>query len=285
MNASRPPELPLGPPLTPVLGTPLFSVDLRADPELWLLSDLHLHPGDTASFEAFDAWLDAVPAGAPVLILGDLFEYWCSDKQSRDPRWRPLLDLLRRHVERGLRIWILHGNRDFLLGSKFERATGAVVVPGGLLVQRPGDMQLLCLHGDELCLNDQAYQKAKRRLRSWWMRLLSRLLPYALSKRIAGGLREHSGKAISAKEPLSMRPSQRAFRELLALPAQELIFGHIHRAGHGLWPEDPKARRYLILPAFEAEAAGHARQSSSQPIRYWSQGQEQPWPEDEELGA
>jgi UDP-2,3-diacylglucosamine hydrolase len=279
------PRVPLGPPVARALGTALFALDLRGHDELWILSDLHLHPRDAAGAKAFARWLESVPAGGPVLILGDLFEYWCSEKQGRDPEWRPLLELLRRHVERGLRVWVLHGNRDFLLGRGFERATGARVVPGGLLVDRPDDAKLLCLHGDELCLNDGAYQKAKRRLRSWPMRVLSRLLPYRTSKRIAGGLRERSGEAVSSKEPLSMRPSRRAFAELLALPARELIFGHVHRVGQGLWPEDPQGRHYLVLPAFEPEGAGHARQSGSGSIRYYEDGEERAWPDDEELGA
>jgi UDP-2,3-diacylglucosamine hydrolase len=49
------------------------------------ISDLHLHAGDAATFEAWQNYLTNTPADA-VFILGDLFEVWVGDDGfSRQP--------------------------------------------------------------------------------------------------------------------------------------------------------------------------------------------------------
>jgi UDP-2,3-diacylglucosamine hydrolase len=184
-----------------------------------------------------------------------------------------------------VRSWVLHGNRDFLLDASFEKQTGARVVPGGLLVERPGGESLLLLHGDELCLNDLEYQRSKKLLRSRRIRLLSRILPYRYVKRIAGGLRTRSQDAIGVRPMGEMRPSIRAFAELAQLDCSTLIYGHVHRAARSPWPEDPRGRSYHVLPAFTARRPGFVRQKGAGPLQLLEGGRELDWPEDSELGA
>ncbi len=249
------------PVLTRFLGTKLAALSLCEEEEVLLVSDLHLRPEEEEKRAALEALLAGRPAGSLVLILGDLFDYWVGPPQGRAPGWKELQELLRRECERGLSLWVLHGNRDYQLGRAFERRTGAKVWGGGLLLRRGEERPLLCLHGDELCLADLAYQKAKRRLRSWPARLLLRSLPFALSRRLADRARASSRKKIAKTPPESMLPTRGALRALRKEPSLfpcDLLFGHIHRASHGDIPGEGEPGRFFVLPSFEPGEAGHA---------------------------
>ncbi len=243
------------------LGTEIASVQLEEGEEPLFVSDLHLRPSEHEKIAAFQTLLASRPPGSKVFILGDLFDFWVGAPQGRARGWRDLLGILRKEGERGLKILVLHGNRDFQLGRAFERKTGAKVWRGGLLLTGLGRCPLLCLHGDELCLDDTRYQRAKTRLRSWPVRSLLRILPFALSRRLADTARAQSQKVLGRTPALTMLPTEAALQALRNQPTLfpcNLLFGHIHQASRGALPGEGKKTQYFILPAFEAGDEGHA---------------------------
>ena len=60
-------------------------------------------------------------------------------------------------------VFFARGNRDFLLGERFEQATGARLLPEQHVVTLGGARTLL-LHGDELCTADIEYQRYRARI-------------------------------------------------------------------------------------------------------------------------
>lgn len=247
--------------LTRFLGTEILADRLRAGEEILFVSDLHLRPDEGDKIRAFRTLLERRPAGSRVFILGDLFDYWVGPAQGRAEGWRELLDLLRNECARGLSILVLHGNRDFQLGKAFEKKTGARVWRGGLHLQRPGNLPLLCLHGDELCLDDHRYQKAKVHLRSMPLRFLLRSLPFFLSRKLADTARKQSRRVLQNSQDKNLLPTTEAFSALSKHPSLfpcDLLFGHIHRASHGTLPGAGGEARFFVLPAFEAGEEGHA---------------------------
>ena len=226
--------------------------------EVRLVSDLHLRPSDLENVQALASFLAGGDSNSVLCFLGDLFDYWVGAKQLRQEGWREIVALLKNCSETGRKLYFLHGNRDYQLDRAFERATGGKVVAGGLLLERAAQERLLCLHGDELCLNDLPYQKAKKKLRSWPLRLLTQSLPFKLAQGFADRARERSRYVVGKASSQSLLPSRRAIDELCACGFTHLCFGHIHQPGQAEFEGARGSLRFWVLPAFNHENPGFA---------------------------
>lgn len=246
--------------MTAVLGTRIETVAGDAARPAFLLSDLHIPAGGGAVVEALSQWLEqAVSEGARVFVLGDLFDSYVSAAQVRTGVWREIAARFASAVGRGVDLTLLHGNRDFLLGAEFVRASGVRLVAGGVRT-RLGTRDVLLLHGDELCRNDVPYQRAKRWLRSWPVRLLARRLPLSLALRVAERARRKSSMVIQSGDQTRFDPTAAAIGAALA-GVDLLVFGHIHRPARGRYG----AGEYCVLPAFDAAGVGiriHGQETS-----------------------
>ena len=90
-----------------------------------LVSDLHLSAERPAQRDLFLAFAEHACSTARALyILGDLFEVWLGDDDDTPPHPQ-VIEALKRVSEAGVELSVGHGNRDFLFGRRFERATGA----------------------------------------------------------------------------------------------------------------------------------------------------------------
>ena len=129
------------------------------------ISDLHLdaaRPDITSQFLDFLA-REARQARA-LYILGDLFEAWIGDDDP-DPDKRRVLNALRELTAAGVPCYVMHGNRDFLLGSRFCADSGASLIDDGTVIDVHG-RRVPLLHGDTLCTDDHAYQRLRRIVRN-----------------------------------------------------------------------------------------------------------------------
>src|SRR6185437_10263882 len=88
------------------------------------ISDLHLSGERPETSDQFFRFIDeeARRAGA-LYILGDLFEYWVGDDEltgrDGDPLAAEVVRALRKLSDDGVKVSLMHGNRDFLLNSGF----------------------------------------------------------------------------------------------------------------------------------------------------------------------
>lgn len=194
-----------------------------------LISDLHLEEERPELTRAFLQFLEReTPQASTLYILGDFFNVWIGDDDDR-PLNAQISAALRQQADAGLRICLMHGNRDFLLGQRFAAAAGATLVD---------DPQVLCcgahryllMHGDQLCTRDAAYQDFRRQVRdpAWQQAFLGR--PLAERRAFAQQARAASKSMSSNKPEDIMDVSQDAVEAALAQHGcDSLIHGHTHR--------------------------------------------------------
>ncbi len=186
-------------------------------------SDLHLSDADSVQFRGLESLLARTPADE-IYLLGDLCEVWVGDDDD-GPLARGLVGLLAETATRA-RVYVMHGNRDFLFGAAFERESGATLIPD----PHPLGGGLLLSHGDAFCIDDAAYQEARRLLRSpaWQEDVLAR--PLKERRALARSMREQSRATNANKAENIMDVSEvEVARVVQAHRADTLIHGHTHR--------------------------------------------------------
>lgn len=214
------------------------------------ISDLHLDGARPDITEQFIEFLAQEAAHAARLyILGDLFEAWLGDDDP-DPAKRRVIEALQRLTSGGVRCFVMHGNRDFLLGKRFCVETGAQLIGDGTLVAVNGHKVLL-MHGDTLCTDDHAYQRLRRIMRNKVVQWLLRSLPLSRRQRLAERMRAGSKAHIEAADrstPYIMDVNAdavaSAFREF---DVEYLIHGHTHRPAIHQLVVDGVARTRIVL--------------------------------------
>lgn len=194
------------------------------------ISDLHLAAERPAINEAFfDFLAREAQQAAALYILGDLFEYWAGDDDLDDPLHGAVAGGLRRLTASGVPVDVIPGNRDFLLGKRFEGATGARLLGDFAVLELFGTTTLI-MHGDTLCTDDTRYQAYRATVRKPWLQKLYFALPRKLRQRIVGGIRGHSQQVTTAKRPEIMDVNDAAVAEALRSHGYpRLIHGHTHR--------------------------------------------------------
>ncbi len=194
------------------------------------ISDLHLCDSRPHITKSFIDFLKTSAKNAQALyILGDLFEYWAGDDAIEMGVQKPVIDALKK-LTVSKNVFLMHGNRDFLIGKVFAEATGIKLLQDPTLLNLFGKSVLLS-HGDKLCTDDISYQKFRDEVRSanWQNNFLNQ----PLDKRIAyiEQLRSKSEQEKSAKSMQIMDVNPSAVDQLLHQfkAPQIFIHGHTHR--------------------------------------------------------
>ncbi len=195
------------------------------------VSDLHLDAERPAAIDTFVDFIEREGVRSErFFILGDLFEVWVGDDDD-DPAMARVIDAIAqlRHYE--VPCYIMHGNRDFLLGDAFAQRTGAKILTDYVTVDIYGQA-LLLTHGDLLCTDDTAYMKLRAMVRDpqWQSNFLAR--PIEERRQIAASLRERSRTETAMKSGEIMDVNQSAVEETLRSHGVNLlVHGHTHRPG------------------------------------------------------
>ena len=161
-------------------------------------------------------------------ILGDLFEVWIGDDAITSSDLE-VASKLQDFSDCGASIFIMHGNRDFLLGSEYAERCGATILYDNHLIDM-GQEKLLLLHGDTLCTDDTDYQRFRALVRtsSWQKDFLSKSIKERT--KFAEQAREESRRETSSKSELIMDVSHEAVVELFQKEAvSKILHGHTHR--------------------------------------------------------
>ncbi len=193
------------------------------------ISDLHLSAERPAIGGLFLKFLaEQAPQAEALYILGDLFEAWLGDDLI-PPAVEPILDALRTLSENGIPVYVMHGNRDFLLGTRFAELSGATLLDDPSLVDLYGTPTLL-LHGDLLCTDDLPYHEMRKMLRNpeWIREFLSKGAEERIA--FAKSLRERSKKETGEKDEAIMDVNANtvtAYAERFRV--SRIIHGHTHR--------------------------------------------------------
>lgn len=220
-------------------GEPLV-VDPIAVRSALLFSDTHLSDSKPRLTGHLIGWLSQFNAEGrrpdAMVILGDLFDLWIGDdSQAFAPSGSAaalLTELFDQFSKKGVRIYFLHGNRDFLIRNAFTDKFGGLLIDDPSVMSIESGMTVALTHGDRLCTHDKAYQDFRQMVRStaWQADFLAKTL--SERRTIAGNLREQSDQDKSGKslEIMDVTPEEAAFLTD-RLGADVLIHGHTHRPG------------------------------------------------------
>jgi UDP-2,3-diacylglucosamine hydrolase len=193
------------------------------------ISDLHLDHKREDIKKAFFKFLESEAYEFKNLyILGDLFEVWIGD-DFEDDFSNQVISKLKQFSQSNKNIYIMHGNRDFLLGEKFAEKCGAKLIPDPLILDDKGK-KIMLSHGDIFCTDDMEYQDFKEKVRNekWKIEFLSKNLRDR--EQIAKNLRQESAVKNAKKQDYLMDVNKSEVEKI----AQEnkieiLIHGHVHR--------------------------------------------------------
>lgn len=198
-------------------------------PRTVFISDLHLAEERPAATERFARFLADVAPGADALyILGDLFEYWVGD-DGLALGFPSLVAGLLRPAAREVPTFFMHGNRDFLVASRFAAETGIRLLDDPTVIDLYGERVAL-MHGDTLCTGDHAYLEFRARVRNPEWQRATLALPLEERIELARNLREASEGSKEGKSAAIMDVAPEAVeRAFAAAGCRLMIHGHTHR--------------------------------------------------------
>ena len=211
---------------------PFFESNLLM-PTLFI-SDLHLddaRPAMTALFADFTR--TRAREAKALYILGDLFEAWVGDDDPSECA-RVVAESLRALSDSGTAVYFMHGNRDFLLGTTYAQRCGMQLLQDPSMI-RLYDKNVLLMHGDTLCTDDQAYQafRAQTRDLQWQTQFLSQPLAarVAFAQQARSASKQHQGELrVQGDFEVITDVSSKTVQEVMtSTHADILIHGHTHR--------------------------------------------------------
>jgi UDP-2,3-diacylglucosamine hydrolase len=212
-----------------------------------LISDLHLEEGRPDITRAFLGLLAGRARTAESLyILGDFFEAWIGD-DAMSPFQRSICQALRTLSDSGTKVFLMHGNRDFMIGKAFCKAAGCTLLKDPSVVTFNGEPVLL-MHGDSLCTRDEAYMRMRRYLRNPLTLWVLRHLPLSTRHKLARKLRSESRAQtrMKANDIVDVTPDE-VLQVMMESGVKTLIHGHTHRpAVHDVQLDGTTAQRIVL---------------------------------------
>jgi len=217
------------------------------------VSDVHLQPTLPCTTQAFLDFLQQHAMKTRQLyLLGDLFEYWAGDDDLCNPYNKQIADAIHAVSTSGTLIFWIAGNRDFLIGSDFAKATGMTLLPDPYVADI-GGQRILLAHGDAQCTDDLAYMSFRAQVRQfdWQKQFLA--MPLIQRKAIIDGMRTGSREAQRNKSSEIMDVNPDAIASLFDKSGTTvMIHGHTHRpATHDYQMINGKKRVRHVLPDWD----------------------------------
>jgi UDP-2,3-diacylglucosamine hydrolase len=199
-----------------------------------LISDLHLHLSDGPTYLAWVNYLKNTTADA-IFILGDLFEVWVGDDcLNQGGTFENQCVQAMQAASCRLDLYIMHGNRDFLMGPALMKACSATLIPDPTVLVFSSQRWLLT-HGDDLCLDDLEYMRFRAQVRSssWKDDFLQK--PLRDRMELARNMRNQSETIKRSGASYADVDTDAAHSLLQTYQADHMIHGHTHRpANHTL---------------------------------------------------
>ena len=219
------------------------------------ISDLHLQASEPATAAAWQNYMATTSADA-VFMLGDLFEVWVGDDVLDTPPGAPpsfaaTCAATCRAAAQRRALYFMHGNRDFLAGTRFAAQCQLTLMADPTVLVFRGQRWLLS-HGDALCVGDTDYQQFRAQVRqpAWQEAFLAR--PLAERQALARGMRDSSEQHKRATTVYADVDTPAALQWLQAAGASTLVHGHTHRPGrHTL---DGTGRARVVLSDWDLTA-------------------------------
>jgi UDP-2,3-diacylglucosamine hydrolase len=211
------------------------------------ISDLHLDGNRPELLRLFQRFMRGRARNADSLyILGDLFEAWIGDDDN-NPDYRAVISELKQYSDSGHQLYVMHGNRDFLMASQFAADTGCKLLDDPAVIDLYGRPTIL-LHGDSLCTDDKQHMEFRAEVRSkhWQKDFLSKSL--AERQSIAREMRRQSMLNKSNKPEAIMDVNPDSVSQVMRKHGVDrMIHGHTHRPAVHTLEIDGQAAERIVL--------------------------------------
>lgn len=215
------------------------------------ISDVHLQESESQKTEMFLDFLRTTASQAQALyILGDLFEAWIGD--DFDTEFNKLIQrALKKLVAANVALYLMRGNRDFLLGKKFAESSGGNIINDPFclnLYARP----TLLTHGDILCTKDHSLMWFRKYAHNPKLQKIFLMLPLKVRKFLAQKIRTKSKRDLRLKNTEDKNVVMTTILDLMRkYQVVQVIHGHVHfSALHEINAENIFGRR-LTLGAWD----------------------------------
>ena len=212
----------------------------------YFISDLHLEKIKSPITNIFTKFLDELNKNDSLYILGDLFESWIGDDDVSELS-QYIADRLGSLSERNISVAIMHGNRDFLIGEDFCKASSIELINDPRIIEID-TKKVMLTHGDELCTDDKEYQAFRSVVRNplWQKDFLN--FPISKREKIAGEAKDASkdSKENKAMEIMDVN-TDAVFKAFNDREIEIMIHGHTHRPNiHKVSNEGKNLTRYVL---------------------------------------
>ncbi len=237
----------------------------------YLVSDIHLSEERPEVTQAFFSFLDSEYRHDmdELFLLGDLFEFWVGDDHVI-PCAEQFQQKIQELSRSGIKIYMMHGNRDFLLGKQFAKKCGGKLIKDPTIINR-FSQKFLLLHGDSLCIDDVKYQKGRAFYRKPWVKWLFLRLPLAKRLSVAEGFRDESKQESAKKQTYIMDVNQsEVIRVLRHFQCKTMIHGHTHKPKHHEYKVNQETLDRQVLGDWHSNGAyiGKITESGFQLVKF-----------------
>lgn len=194
------------------------------------ISDLHLHPERHDICKRFDLFIQWASENTRVVyILGDFFHVWAGD-DSLEPWSYSIAKQLSWLASKGIKLYFMHGNRDFLIGKRFATLASLTFLPEPTVITLD-ETKILLVHGDRYCTKDLKHQWLRRLTRNSIFPRFFLCLPRTFRFNLVNRIRQQSQ---------ANRDKPASYMDVVALPMLKhmqhmhvniLVHGHTHKPG------------------------------------------------------
>lgn len=216
------------------------------------ISDLHLNSQDLATANHFFTFIATLPPSIKALyILGDLFHYWIGDDHRTQFNQQVKTALQKASLK--FPIYLMPGNRDFLLGQKFALESGCNLLSDPYILELFGTKTILT-HGDLLSTEDRKYQLFRKLIRKPGALSLFLKLPVKFRLWLAKNIQILTKPFKAHKNNPTLAISSKIVREnLTKANAIQMIHGHIHFTQTEAITINHQQHRRISLGDFETQ--------------------------------
>lgn len=197
----------------------------------YFISDTHFCESRPEHVDLFVAFCAKEPVmGDSVVLLGDIFEVWVGD-DVRSTTSRSIEKAIRSMASKGIKVYFMPGNRDFLVGESFAESSMFEILEDPCIWKFPsGDVSILT-HGDVFCTHDKAYRRFRNITRNEWVKKAFLLLPKSTRMNIADSMRAASKKSQTGKSSELLDVSTELVEKMFGHyeGIDTIIMGHTHR--------------------------------------------------------
>ena len=190
----------------------------------YFVADVHLNMNNSCQKKLFGSFLDQVSCSS-LYIIGDLFDFWANNRTVY-AAYAWVFDKLKAAISRGCTLWLLTGNRDFLLRKKMVESYGVHYLGEEAMAEIDGKRFFLA-HGHTLCLSDTQFLQYRARM--WpFFKMADRVLPGFIENYLADKFMLQSKKVIQAQDPSRFRFTRIEIGKKFNNGVDYVICGHTH---------------------------------------------------------